>query len=561
MADGPLQPGNYRLTVSTGMTDRFGNVMAAPYVLVFTVAPLSGYTIENRSNDTTGTATALAMIEDPAGSTLKSAGGRGNLWSCSDTDYFSFTGTAGDLLVLAVEQPYAGSGSRLSYVISEPDGSHADQTSTRTTTPARPEPPVALPATGTYTVHVAWYECYGGEYRFRLLTSTPGNVQLEGEPNDSTTNATAVTLATNNDTKFASVAGIVATSGDLDYFNLGTVNAGQTIFLTSRKPSFSPIDPVVSVYNAQNGYVVESGSGRPFDGVAQVNITQTGTYYAVMRAGNNTGGLLSQYVMDIQIVPTGSVNFPNLQVTGIALPPGTRPERRRPSRSPTRSRTSARSAPASAVGPTRPSCRPIPSTATRTTSHWASSRTRDAEPGRAVHQHPTLRLPDGIGGDYYIIVSTDSGNAVNEYLLEGDNVTPSAGTFHVDPGATTRTLKVEGLAVSGPDGSGHFAASWTTANRGSADVAGRLDGARHGAEPDHARPARDQHRPQATGLLAAGGTLGRSLDLAGLAPGHYQLTVTTDSQSQIYEFTATAMPTPSRTTPRSRSSTPPATCR
>src|SRR5262249_45239751 len=127
----------------------------------------------------------------------------------------------------------------------------------------------------------------------------------------------------NNDTKFGSVGGILTPLGDLDYFSLGTVTAGQTVFLTSRKPSQSPIDPTVAIYNAQNGYVVESGSGRPFDGVAQVNVTQTGVYYAVMRAGNNVGNLLVQYLMDIQIVPTGSVNFPNLQVTGITLPGGT----------------------------------------------------------------------------------------------------------------------------------------------------------------------------------------------------------------------------------------------
>ena len=58
-------------------------------------------------------------------------------------------------------------------------------------------------------------------------------------------------------------------------------------------------------------------------GVAQVNITQTGVYYAVMRAGNNTGGLLDQYILDVQILPTGSVaDFANLQVTNIDLPTG-----------------------------------------------------------------------------------------------------------------------------------------------------------------------------------------------------------------------------------------------
>ena len=75
--------------------------------------------------------------------------------------------------------------------------------------------------------------------------------------------------------------------GDLDYFNLGTVTAGQSIFLTPRVPASSGLDPVVAVYDANNGYMVET-NGRPFDGVAQVDISKDGTYYAVMRGGNAT---------------------------------------------------------------------------------------------------------------------------------------------------------------------------------------------------------------------------------------------------------------------------------
>src|SRR4029077_1409640 len=77
------------------------------------------------------------------------------------------------------------------------------------------------------------------------------------------------------------------------------------------------LDPVVAIYNAANGYVVESGTSRPSGGVAQGNVAPTRTYFAVMRAGSSTGGLLDQYLMDINVVPTGSVDFPNLQVTTV----------------------------------------------------------------------------------------------------------------------------------------------------------------------------------------------------------------------------------------------------
>ncbi|MCY2986427.1 MAG: FG-GAP-like repeat-containing protein [Planctomycetota bacterium] len=539
VADGPLQPGNYRLTISTGMRDRLGNPQAAPYVLAFTVAALPGYMIESRSNDTAVTATVLTMLEDPAGSTLKSAGARGNLGSSSDTDYFSFSGMAGDQVVLSVEQPYAGASNRLNYIISKPDGSQLTSFSPNSSTGRGQTAAITLSATGTYTVQVAWYETYTSEYRFRVLTATPGNVQLESETNDGTTNATVVTLATSNDTKFASVAGVASQGGDLDYFNLGTVNAGQTVFLTSRQPACSPIDPVVSLYNAQNGYVVESGSGRPFDGVAQVNITQTGTYYAVIRAGNNTGSLLSQYVTDIQIVATGSVNFPNLQVTAITLPGG----------APLSGQSITFSYTVQNVG-----------TQSTGVSGWADSGVLSLDPiygnaddlplgvfahsgalnpGASYANNPTVVLPDGIAGDYYLLLFTDSGNAVNEYLLEGDNITPSSGTFHVTL-APYPDLKVENLAVSGPDAAGTFTASWNTANRGTGHMA--ANGVEHVTVQNLTTgggPAINSDL-SATGPLAVGSSVARSLNAAGLSPGHYQLTVTTDSQSQIYEFNATS---------------------
>src|SRR5262249_26664634 len=179
---------------------------------------------------------------------------------------------------------------------------------------------------------------HGTQRKIRLrprLTTPP--LQAEAEPNSGTGNATAVTLTTSGSGRSGSVAGYVQTPGDLDYFNLGTVSAGETIFLTTRKPGTSNLDPVVAVYNAANGYTVESGAvhhdrsghpdhagtGRPSDGAAQVNATQTGTYFAVMRSLTGPGALLPQSPLDVNIVPPGSVAFPNPQVTGTPPPAGT----------------------------------------------------------------------------------------------------------------------------------------------------------------------------------------------------------------------------------------------
>ena len=179
-----------------------------------------------------------------------------------------------------------------------------------------------MPTSGIYRVRVTTGDDYEGEYRLRVIL-TSSTLTSEVEPNDTVATATPVTLTTSGSSLVGSVTGYASSNGDLDYFNLGTISAGQSIFLTTRKPGSSGIDPTVSIYNAANAYIPEAGNGRPFDGVAQVDVKQTGVYYAVIHANNLTGGLLSQYIMDIQVVATGSLVFPNLQVTSVTNPSGT----------------------------------------------------------------------------------------------------------------------------------------------------------------------------------------------------------------------------------------------
>jgi hypothetical protein len=234
---------------------------------------------------------------------------------------------------------------------------------------------------------------------------------------------------------------------------------------------------VVAVYNASNGYMVESGSGRPFDGVAQVNITQTGTYFAVMRGGNNTSGLTAQYLLDVNIVPTGSVDFPNLQVTASRLPAG---------------------------GPFL-SGQPVTFDYTVTnvgsqptnTGNWSDKvvlslntifgdaddvtlgvfpHSGILDPGGSTPQPRPSTLPHGISGDFYLLVETDTSNAVSEFLLEGDNVTASDGTFRVNL-AEYPDLRVEDLTIGDPRRRGCLHGQLDDGQPGQGDGSGRVQGA------------------------------------------------------------------------------------
>ena len=58
-------------------------------------------------------------------------------------------------------------------------------------------------------------------------------------------------------------------------------------------------------------------------------------------------------------------------------------------------------------------------------------------------------IPDGVVGNYHLIVRTDLNNQVDELYLEGDNTTVSGGTFPV----TLRDypdLVVESLTITPP---------------------------------------------------------------------------------------------------------------
>ncbi len=532
LTDGPLQPGYYRFLVTGSFADLFGNGMSAPFTQYFTVTNVAGYVFENRSNNSTNTATPLALVEDPP--SVKSAAGRGNLSSGSDVDYWSYTGTAGDRLKLAIFVPGSPGGSQFYYRVFRPDGtqlfdyypSYYGDGETG---------PYLLPVSGTYTLLVSPNYTYPGEYRFRLTTATPP-VQMETEPDDTIATATSLTFTTDGNGSSASIVGRVRVTGDLDYINLGTVTNGSSIFLNIRTPASSALSPIVSVYNALGVYQPEAVGGRPTDGVANVPITASGTYYALVRAsGGSASGLNEEYVLDVNVVPTGSVNFPNLVVTSVNPPTGS-------------GILSGQNivygfevanvgSVATAVGNWVD--RAVLSTDTTlgngddiAMGFFPHSGVLNVANSYSVTN--TFNLPDGISGDYYVIVQTDSGNAVNEYLFKGDNITVSSNTFHVNV-APYPDLAVENLAVAGPDGNNAYTISWNTTNRGTATApAGFYE--RFTVRNQTTGTLLVNLESQVTNSLAINAALPRLQTLVATNPGVYQVQVVVDNRDGIYEY-------------------------
>ncbi|HWQ91206.1 MAG TPA: fibronectin type III domain-containing protein, partial [Clostridia bacterium] len=215
-------------------------------------------------------------------------------------------------------------------------------------------------------------------------------------------------------------------------------------------------------------YQPETVGGRANDGVANVPITVGGTYFALVRPGNGTGGLADQYVLDVNVVPTGSVNFPNLVVSEIVPPSGS---------GLLSGQNIVYSFSVANIG-----------NASTVVGNWIDRAVLSLDPvlgngddiplgffprngalnvGQGYSVTNSFKLPEGISGDFYVIVQTDAGSAVNEYLFKGDNITVADAAFHVNV-APYPDIRVEDLAVAGPDANQAFTITWNTVNRGTA---------------------------------------------------------------------------------------------
>jgi RHS repeat-associated protein len=538
ITNGPLQHGPTRLTVAPALRDRAGNPMSAPFVRRFTIAAVPGFLIENRSNDSAANGTRITLTEAASG--LSMAGGRGFLPNLPnigwDVDFWTFEATAGQLLTITAANLGNPSGSGRRFDLYRPDGSLLSGFYTTENGLAQIAP-LTLPTTGLYSLRVSIWYGNEGEYRFSVVTANPP-LQMESEDNGGIASSDPLVLSPSGTSQFGSIAGALPSSADVDYFSLGTVAAGQTIYVTTRRPAGSPANPSVSVYSASNSYMLEAGGGKPFDGVAEVRITTTGVYHVAVRNTNVVTGPLDQYLLDVQILPTGALDFPNLLVSNIELP----------------SSTGIQSGQDITVAFTVTNGGTVATAAASWVDRLVLSRNNvlgDADdipggllprsgaldPGASYRVERSVALPDGVTGNYYVIVETDSGNAVNEFLLEADNVRVSDGTFSVAL-APYPDLVAEALSATGPDAAGAFSVAWQSANLGNRLAAAwkQRFSARRAGSPT---PSVDEET-EVTGPLLPGNTLPHSRTFVPDAAGRFTLTVTTDSADDIYEHNGTS---------------------
>ena len=256
---------------------------------------------------------------------------------------------------------------------------------------------------------------------------------------------------------------------------------------------------------------------------------------------NSGSGIRGQYLLDVQVVPTGSLNFPDLVATEVSVP------------------ATSQSGDEVAVSWT---VKNVGHAATLVGT-WKdqvflsqddiSGNADDVFLAEFVHpgvldidatynETQSVQLPDGISGSYRVFVRVDAGNAVNEYALEGNNITPSSGVLQIMlapyPDLRVSSVAVPELVVGNP---ALIDIQWVVTNHGSGPgkTSSWIDhvivsrNASYGDADDQAVAAFSH-----SGALDADGSYQRTEQVtlpAGLS-GQYHVFVVTDAANQVYEY-------------------------
>jgi hypothetical protein len=525
--NGPLPPGSYRLTVA-GLKDTYGTSMSAPFVRNFTVSEVPGITTALPGNNTPATATPLLQLENPLG--LVTAAGRGRRTSSGDTDYWSFNGTSGQRLTFDVELVGASAGTHQYWRIRRPNGTVIWEGNLGNNSQGG-FIPLTLDDTGVFQIQVNEYHAWTSEYRFRVSLISPAILQLETEANNNIASADAVTMTTTGGVASAKVAGLVHNTADLDYFNLGVIPAGKTVFLSAALPPSSSFLPVVALYNA-SGVFMSEFNGSTGDGSAEVRINSPDTYFLLVRSTGLTGSYMSQYVTEVQVHETFSLTIPNLQVTAVALPP--EPGLQSGS-------DYTYSFTVTNVGSADIAAQPWSDRLVLSQNQVYGDgddievgvfpRNASLASGAFYTVSGPSSLPQGLVGNYFLIARTDIADQVDELVLESDNTTPTSATFPVIL-APYPDIVVQGLGVTGPVAN-VFTVNWTLANTGNANAP---DGFKERVRVvNTATGVTLLDEVRTPGVINAAASLARTAQVTTSAAGTYQVTVIGDANNDLFE--------------------------
>ncbi len=544
--DGPLPEGTYQLSVTPSVTDLVDNTLDGDgdgvggdsYLRSFVVDFDETRTFEGGSNGSLASATSLPLSEDPNGSGLFLGRGIGSIDPSNDLDWWSFQAEAGDRVGIAVDTP--GSGIAVGLRLYNSGGGQI--TSGFGAGPGNDGyiSHYLVPTTGTYYVRLErWTNDSIGTYELRVELAR--GIDLESDPNydnDSTAKADPLTYVTSGSQRNATIAGTIMAgdSGnvDEDYFALGTIDAGETVFSRVTLPSTSTLSPVIEIRNASNQVV--SINPNPTDAsIARYDIQTTGQYYVVI-LGQGGQGPDGQYLLDTTVGPTSELQFADLSVSDITLP------------NPAEANSGDTISIDWTVGNFGTASTDVNSWFDRVVlsendqygdgdDRYIGSflHTGALDVGQIYTASATVTLPLDASGPYFFFVETDEQSSVFEFTLTDNNITQS-GALNVTL-SPLPDLEVQNLSVLGPDPSGVFTFNWETANTGTGDANGGFEERVRVINTATGAVVSSTLRTIAGDVAAAGRVPGTS-QFGLTEPGPYQVLITTDLSDNLFEYNA-----------------------
>ena len=266
--------------------------------------------------------TPLSLAETPAGSGYLVAFGSGSYdvatanTNWSEIDYWSFSALAGDVVTLSIDTP-ASSYDPYFQLLDSADTVLASNDNEGPDTDALISS-YTIASSGTYYLKVGkyYYSTATGAYEVRVDLARGISIESDsGYANDAVGSPNTVPLAAAGNQRSGTVAGtVMASEGsntDEDRFRWGNINAGVTVELNLRLPSYSTLVGTVTLV-AADGSVVADTDGNATDGHFLAVMPADGDYQAMVVAVSGAG-YRAQYLLDIDLTDPVAP-----RVTGVA---------------------------------------------------------------------------------------------------------------------------------------------------------------------------------------------------------------------------------------------------
>lgn len=226
ITDGPLANGNYQFTVQS-VLDQSGNQLDPGYSRFFTIDAIGSHQVfEGLDNDVPQTATRLAIVSSQQVPTLSRTemNGVGIIDSPGDTDWWVFDANEGDEYWIQLD----GGSVYPRYL----DGGELRNA----------QKPIPVYSTGPQYVEVRGAK--GAQYNIGIILSQNGPFEQRTNHLPGQSETVHLRLAENDSPSLvASAAGTISTFNDVDFFELGRLEAGGNIHVAVGIPEWSTLHP------------------------------------------------------------------------------------------------------------------------------------------------------------------------------------------------------------------------------------------------------------------------------------------------------------------------------